>query len=131
MKYEDSNTEILDFEPSKELVGNDVLIQDCVNGKILQFKEKHPAKANAIQEQLDEYQLKKLHNPLEEQIVQPESISQSKRKSLNFYQIVKTTRKTTKIIEKGASVMAKEYNFSPEHEQNIREGFNKLDENWN
>ena len=24
--------------------------------------------------------------------------------------------------------MAKEYNFSPEHEQNIREGFNKLDE---
>ena len=26
--------------------------------------------------------------------------------------------------------MAKEYNFSPEHEKNIREGFNKLDEKF-
>ena len=34
--------------------------QDCVNGKILQFKENHPARANAIQEQLDGVSIKEI-----------------------------------------------------------------------
>ena len=85
MKYEDSNTEILDFEPSKELVGNDVLIQDCVNGKILQFKEKHPARANAIQEQLDGVSIKEIAQSIgRTDSATREYLSQSKKKIAEF-----------------------------------------------
>ena len=102
MKYEDSNTEILDFEPSKELVGNDVLIQIALTEDFA-VKEKHPARANAIQEQLDGVSIKEIAQSIgRTDSATREYLSQSKKKIAEFLVDCKElTRKTTKIIEKG------------------------------